>query len=740
MDTPGSTGAIAEPRNRERWKTAGFFLCYAILHAVFVQLGYFFAIGADELKVFWPAAGLLLGVLLLNPYRTWPVWLLAAVAGQILAHSDQALVNSLLALVSVLQAGLVSAIILGFIGGPIDRSRPRTALAGFMLGAIVGPAIGAVPGAAVINQAFPSGAYWQIWQSWWMAHFMGILFVTPVVLTWYLKPVRQPARTQESVAMLLALVVVTQLALLTLQPANTRVLDILGVIPVLLLVPCFLWAGLLLGTRIVSTASLLVMLLVVGNAKLGIGPLAAEDMVSRLMVLELQMFLALIALSVLTLAVASDERLRVREEMARKIKFKEIISHLSTEIINADPTDIDTQIVNALREIGRFAEADRCHLIEFNNQQRTLSLTHEWCGPGIAGDLEKYQKLPFADFPWATTKIQQRRQITVFDMRELPAAASSLRSHMTSHGIQSLVYVPLVVEEAVLFTPGFAVDAVVGAVGFQWVRHAVRPGSDIAALLHIVGQLFISSLQRKRNLDDLQSHQRKLSSLASELSLAEERARRRTAVDLHDGIAQNLAVVRMKLGQLVDPKPEDQHSLIAEVERIIDDTSTATQHIIADLSPPILYESGLLPAIKWLAARFEKQEAASCTVTGSAQVVELSEEARLLLFQAVRELLTNIGKHAQASAVTIDLRANKKDVQISVQDDGVGFDAAELAHFDPRHGGFGLFSIKERLTNLGGAFTLHSSPGIGTTVRISCAALAPEAVSKQPLPSPLETQ
>jgi signal transduction histidine kinase len=495
-----------------------------------------------------------------------------------------------------------------------------------------------------------------------------------------------------------------------------------------------------LGTRIVSTASLIVLLLVIANAKLGFGPLATEDIATRQTVLELQMFLALMALSVLTLAVASDERLRFREVMARRVKFKEIISQLSTEIINADPDDIDTQIEKSLGEIGRFAAADRCHLIEFDNQQQTLSLTHEWCAPEIASDRKLLQKLPFATSPWTTTQLQQRRQVTVFDASELPAAAYNLRSQMTARGIKSLVYVPLVVEEAVMFTPGFAVDAVVGAVGFQWLRRAVRPGSDIAALLHIVGQLFINSLQRKRNLEDLQSQQRKLSSLASKLSLAEERARRRTAVDLHDGIAQNLAVVRMKLGQLADPKADNDHALIAELQRIIDDTSTATQHIIADLSPPVLYELGLLPAIKWLAARFEKQEEARCEVIASERVAELGEETRLVLFQAVRELLINIGKHAQASTVTIALRSTQTDIQIDVQDDGIGFNVAELAQSDSEHGGFGLLSIKQRLTNLGGSLTLHSSPGIGTTVRISCTALEPEAAGSPPRISASETQ
>ncbi|MGI9286983.1 MAG: MASE1 domain-containing protein [Pseudomonadales bacterium] len=731
MAISGNTAATILHDETVAWKAAGFLLTYAIFHAGFVYLGNFFSIGNEEVKSFWPASGLLVGVLLLSTYRTWPALLLAAVVGQILVQSDKALFNSLLALVSVLQAGLVAAIICGFSGGPIRLARPRTALAGFILGAMIGPAIGSLPGAAVIHSAYPTSTYWQIWQSWWMAHFIGILFITPVLLTWYLKPVRQAAPAWEPVVMLAALALVVELAIFTMQPESGRVLSISSGILLLSLIPLFLWAGLRLGTRIVSAASLLVLLLAVGNAKLGLGPFAVVDIAARQTVLELQMFLALIAVSALTLAVASDERLRFREAMARQIKFKEIISHLSTEIINADTTDIDTQIVNALREIGLFADADRCHLIEFDNQKLNLSLTHEWCAPGVKGDLSRYQKLPFEAFPWAIKKIQQRRQITVFDIRELPAAASNLSSHMTSHGIRSLVYVPLVVEEAVLFTPGFAVDAVVGVVGFQWVRNVVRPGSDIAALLHIVGQLFISTLQRKRNLQDLQSRQLKLSSMASELALAEERARRRTAVDLHDGIAQNLAVVRMKLGQLVDPNPFDQQTLIADLQHIIDDTSMATQHIIADLSPPILYELGLLSAIKWLAARFEKQETTSCTVTGAEQVAELGEEARLLLFQAVRELLINISKHAQASAVTIDLCANENEIRITVQDDGIGFNTSQLAQFDPKRGGFGLFSIKERLANLGGTFALNSSPGIGTTVRISCTKQASTSTSSR---------
>ena len=207
-----------------------------------------------------------------------------------------------------------------------------------------------------------------------------------------------------------------------------------------------------------------------------------------------------------------------------------------------------------------------------------------------------------------------------------------------------------------------------------------------------------------------------LRSLASELVLTEERERRSLATDLHDSVAQSLALCKYYLEELENALTTRTHQRkLGETVALIDQALEQTRSLIFELSPPILHDLGLEAALGSLTNRMQRLHGIKIDYTYDGKGKELPENLSVLLFRAVRELLFNIVKHAKATQVTISLAKNHDQLKIEVEDDGIGFDPAEAARRLRGGGnGFGLFSVSERLQHLGGSFDISSRPGYGT--------------------------
>jgi len=229
----------------------------------------------------------------------------------------------------------------------------------------------------------------------------------------------------------------------------------------------------------------------------------------------------------------------------------------------------------------------------------------------------------------------------------------------------------------------------------------------------------------------LLDYQRKLRSLASKLSLAEQRERRQIAMELHDRVAQTLSFSTIKLGYLQNSAAGTELAgPLNEISKLINEAIQEIRMLIFDFGNPILYRKGLEEAVKeWLFERVGKLHRVVCEFHDDGQPKPLDEDIRVLLFQSVRELLANVVKHAQAAKIWVTTRRTDGNIEISVQDNGIGCKIAETGFTPGLAGGFGLFSIRERLDNLGGRFDFQSRPGHGTSVTL-VAPLKQEPTSK----------
>jgi len=222
---------------------------------------------------------------------------------------------------------------------------------------------------------------------------------------------------------------------------------------------------------------------------------------------------------------------------------------------------------------------------------------------------------------------------------------------------------------------------------------------------------------RKNAEEKLSDYHEKLRNLASELAIAEQRERQRIATALHDGISQTMAVTKIRLKSLLKDVQDNECSkplgeIIALIEALIRDTRSLT----LDLSPPILHILGLEPALEWLAEQFQEKYDFDVNFSSDGIPFDIDKDIAFLLFRGVQELLMNIVKHAFAEKVSIAVINKGMKVSISVKDDGVGFNPSRIDTWEGLSSGYGLFSIRERLSYLGGTFRISSKPGMGTSI------------------------
>ena len=217
--------------------------------------------------------------------------------------------------------------------------------------------------------------------------------------------------------------------------------------------------------------------------------------------------------------------------------------------------------------------------------------------------------------------------------------------------------------------------------------------------------------------DRLRQKQDRLQLYARQLVGAEERARRATAVDLHDGIGQQLVGLTMTLEAAASRAPPEVRLLLGEASQTLREVQSITQRVIADLSPPGLYELGLEPALKWLSIYMRGRDNLRVDLNVAADAVAYDLDLRVLVFKLIRELLRNVVKHSGVQSAAVTVTETSDELRVVVEDRGVGFEW-QLSLFEPRSEGFGLWSVADRVRAAAGEMTVDTAPGRGCRVSV----------------------
>jgi two-component system, cell cycle sensor histidine kinase and response regulator CckA len=182
------------------------------------------------------------------------------------------------------------------------------------------------------------------------------------------------------------------------------------------------------------------------------------------------------------------ERKRAEEVLQYRLAFENHITAISSRLVNLHYDEIDSGIYDALSRIGQFVSADRAYIFGFHDDQQFISNTYEWCAEGVAPQIETLQNIPTESVPWWTKKLNNFETIHLRDLDELPPEAERSRKILELQNIQSLIVVPLTLE-----------DRLIGFIGFDTVSAKTEWSSDTVTLLQTIGEIIANTQQRQRS-------------------------------------------------------------------------------------------------------------------------------------------------------------------------------------------------------------------------------------------------
>ena len=233
-------------------------------------------------------------------------------------------------------------------------------------------------------------------------------------------------------------------------------------------------------------------------------------------------------------------------------------------------------------------------------------------------------------------------------------------------------------------------------------------------------------LQRARG--DLERTNADLRRLAADMALVSEREKKRLAGELHDSPMQKLALAQSQLASAMQRRDKESDALLEVGLELLRDALRELRTLQFELSPPVLYQEGLAPALQWLASNTRARFGIDLSFTAGTTAPEIRGDLGVCLYQCVRELVHNLVRHADASAGNIELDVRGQDILITVSDNGRGLPPTFPIRGQGERPRYGLFSVRERLALLGGDLSLASdASGTRATVRVPLGSPADDA-------------
>lgn len=652
--------------------TAGVLAAFTVLYALLVAAGFLLKEQPEDLTILWPAAGLLLFTLWFAPPQLWPAIIAIQIAVELLLSAVMpggfpSLWGLLLTAANSI-AGLAGAVLARRWFALPRRVHTRRVLQFFGASA-VGALAGALIAAFAAVRLTPDRDYLHQLQLWWAGSWLGALVIVPIAYSWAapMRRIYQTLKLESPLELMLFALLMLASTVWVFQTPPGEAASILQ-LPVIL-AAVLAAAAFRLPPRWSTLLAAVAILVAAGITAHGDGPYTDGNPFARLV--QLQTFLAALMLLTALLGTAiADLRITLRQLSESEERYRNFVEN-STEAVwrieLAHPMSVALPLEAQLEWLHRYAYIAECNIAYGR----------------LDGGATERPPLPWRrDVPWHeiyTQHIEQaaRQQYSMDGLRFGADIDGRQRTFLTSfHGVVDAGYLKRI-----------------------WgVARDITDIADLNARLH--------------------REQERLKAYARQLVSAEEKARRAAAVDLHDGIGQSLVTMNMTLEAARVQSQPPVRALLEDVRALLRDVQERTRSMIADLSPPGLYDLGLEPALQWLAVYVRTHDRLDVELDARLREDAIPIEMRVLVFKLVRELLRNVAKHAGVAAARVQVRGDRERVSVEVRDEGKGFEW-QPDFFAARARGFGLWSIADRVREAGGEFVVDTAPGRGSRVTFS---------------------
>lgn len=683
---------------------AAFFLAY-LTFCVFGLTLY-----ASGSPLIWPAAGLLLAVLSMTKReRWWRVVLVAVIAETAaLRLAGTELPGSMHLAFPIISSveGIAGALILRWlIPQPWQRRDSRENTAYVAVFAIFAAFVGAaVAASASLVLGFSAGEAATQFSVRWFADLVGILLVG-LILSGVGLSSAVPAglrRKSQITAGIVATLVLVAIVLLLL-PRNLPSGDTYRIgAAALVFATVPFWIAPRLEPAIVAGFMFLTAIIIAVSAASDTSVLGNWLDSDYPELEEIQVIVVVISLAVYIRSLSAFEDRNVMRLIQWRQGSGYLIAKIATILSREHGEYLNAVLDRCLEMVGRHATADRCMIAQISVTGRSITETRSWVRPGISESRPLAQNLSLDQFGHGIELLLGGE--CQFLRRRDHDRKSAIGSYMLLTETRSAGFVPI-----------FAGSEIIGTLGLAWVRRDVPWSNELLTTLRAIGELVGNAIARAQSDEIADRQRRKLRSLAQSLVRLDDQVRREISLDLHDGAAQSLAVARMKLGQCISTN--GAVSAFEEIDELVSSALVEIRDAIDKMSPTVLYEFGLRAALQEYSTYATGQVGFDVTVDCSELTTDPVGDNAVFLYRAGRELVTNAIKHASATSIHIQLRESASDFMLRVEDDGVGINSRHYRPDTSGNTGYGLFSLDERASLLGGRIKIESNNS-GTVVSL----------------------
>jgi signal transduction histidine kinase len=233
-------------------------------------------------------------------------------------------------------------------------------------------------------------------------------------------------------------------------------------------------------------------------------------------------------------------------------------------------------------------------------------------------------------------------------------------------------------------------------------------------------ELQIEKLEHRHSEEELGKTREQLREVSFKLLLAEETERKRIAQEIHDGVGQHWATVKLRVEGILNQLDKEIAAPLRDILPIIQVGMDETRRIQMNLRPALLDDLGILATLSWFCREFQKAHPAIHVETKiDIQENDISNPVKTVIYRVLQEALNNISKHSKTTLVNLSLQKKEGKIEFTIQDHGRGFDIDAVLSQKSYEKGLGLSGMKERIHLSGGSFSIESTKGMGTTIRAS---------------------